>query len=388
MLVAYSRLSIHGGGAVPGRRRDQGSRSAEKAPSPEVSAEVHDDEVPAVVADPVSDADDGPDDQLGDAVPELNDAVPELDGAEQLTPTGVTRRWAVIVFQGVGGSISHDLASRIRHLLEDELDTPVERTEIDLWLDTPGGDAHAAYKIGLLLRRYASTVRVVIPDYAKSAGTLLALVGDEIFMGPAAELGPLDAQLGHEGEGMMISALDRTRSLEDLLEMAVNTAASSGAYMLNVTRLSRAEALKATLRFSADFLRPLVKQLDPTIVHWSKTQLEVAVEYGTRLLTSRKVGMTPGLEGLSRKLVEDYPTHGFVISQEEAARLGLPIAPLSEYEYGQLARLLHRRHEEERSNVVTVVDLDEVARAAQEGSDDEGQEGASDSAEDADAAED
>ena len=89
-------------------------------------------------------------------------------------------------------------------------------TEIDLWLESPGGDAHVSYKIALLLRSYTPKLRVIVPDYAKSAATLLSLAADEIYMARAAELGPLDAQIGYEKEGMTISALDRARSLEDL----------------------------------------------------------------------------------------------------------------------------------------------------------------------------
>lgn len=78
-------------------------------------------------------------------------------------------------------------------MLEDGIAEPRENVELDLWLESPGGDAHAAYKLALLLRAHASRLRVVIPDYAKSAATLLTLAADEIYVAPVAELGPLDA---------------------------------------------------------------------------------------------------------------------------------------------------------------------------------------------------
>ena len=46
-----------------------------------------------------------------------------------------------------------------------------DQTTVDLWLDSPGGSARDAYKIALLLRSVASHIRVVIPDYAKSAAS-------------------------------------------------------------------------------------------------------------------------------------------------------------------------------------------------------------------------
>lgn len=271
-------------------------------------------------------------------------------------------RWAVVIFQASDGLnyMSRALGIHLRDMLQDNITTPPESTEIDVWLDSPGGDAHAAYKIGLLLRSYARCIRMVIPDYAKSAGTLLTLAADQIYMAPAAELGPLDAQIFHEGELFNVSALDRARSLNDLIELGVRTALDGGAYAVNVTRISRAQSLREMLRFSAQFFEPIVSQLDPTILHWSNSQLEVAVEYGRRLLESRQVGLS-GLEGLPRLLVENYPTHGFVISSEEAVRLGLPVKPLAEYPYAQAVLDLHRRHETSDQTVVLVQELEALA---------------------------
>ncbi len=67
---------------------------------------------------------------------------------------------------------------------------------IDLILHTPGGLALAAVQIAVALTRHKSHVRVIVPHYAMSGGTLIALAADEIVMDPNAVLGPLDPQLG------------------------------------------------------------------------------------------------------------------------------------------------------------------------------------------------
>lgn len=48
---------------------------------------------------------------------------------------------------------------------------------VDLMLHTGGGDIDAAEKLMAMIRKKVSTgqVRVIVPDYAKSAGTLMAL---------------------------------------------------------------------------------------------------------------------------------------------------------------------------------------------------------------------
>lgn len=67
---------------------------------------------------------------------------------------------------------------------------------IDLLLHTPGGLVLAAEQIAFALCRHAGPVRVLVPHYALSGGTLVALAADEIAMDPNAVLGPVDPQLG------------------------------------------------------------------------------------------------------------------------------------------------------------------------------------------------
>lgn len=68
---------------------------------------------------------------------------------------------------------------------------------LDFMLHTPGGDMDAAEKLITLVHNVvgAATLRVVIPDFAKSAGTLMALGADYIMMSDSSELGPIDPQI-------------------------------------------------------------------------------------------------------------------------------------------------------------------------------------------------
>lgn len=66
---------------------------------------------------------------------------------------------------------------------------------IDLILHTPGGLALAATQIALALRAHPQKKSVIIPHYAMSGGTLIALAADEIIMDPHAAMGPVDPQL-------------------------------------------------------------------------------------------------------------------------------------------------------------------------------------------------
>ena len=73
----------------------------------------------------------------------------------------------------------------------------IGRTEnLDLMIHTPGGSGETAEKIVEMCRNHCSgEFRVVIPNMAKSAGTLIALGADKIVMGHCSEVGPIDPQI-------------------------------------------------------------------------------------------------------------------------------------------------------------------------------------------------
>jgi len=71
-------------------------------------------------------------------------------------------------------------------------------TPIDLIIHTPGGIALAATQIALALDAHPAKKTVMVPHYAMSGGTLIALAADEVMMDPHAVLGPVDPQLGDQ----------------------------------------------------------------------------------------------------------------------------------------------------------------------------------------------
>ena len=64
-----------------------------------------------------------------------------------------------------------------------------------LILHTPGGLAEAAETIVDYLRSKFDKIDILIPTYAMSAGTMIALACDQIIMGRQSQLGPTDPQL-------------------------------------------------------------------------------------------------------------------------------------------------------------------------------------------------
>ena len=107
--------------------------------------------------------------------------------------------------------------------------TPDE-TPIDVVLHTPGGLVLASEQIAYALRDHPAKVTVIVPHYAMSGGTLIALAADEILLDPAAVLGPVDPQLGELPAASLVRVVrkkplerveDRTLVLADVAEKAV-----------------------------------------------------------------------------------------------------------------------------------------------------------------------
>ncbi len=88
---------------------------------------------------------------------------------------------------------------------------------IDFIIHTPGGLALAATQIANALADHEAEVRVIVPHYAMSGGTLIALAADKIVMDKHAVLGPVDPQLGQEPAASIvkIKELKEPKDIDD-----------------------------------------------------------------------------------------------------------------------------------------------------------------------------
>ena len=114
-------------------------------------------------------------------------------------------------FHPASSIISQDII-----LFEDLLRSIAPAKKCHLMINSPGGSADVAEKIIMMCRhRFTEEFNIIVPDYAKSAATMIALGSDKILMGYLSELGPIDPQLRTSFTGSAIPA----RSFLDGLEM-------------------------------------------------------------------------------------------------------------------------------------------------------------------------
>lgn len=212
-----------------------------------------------------------------------------------------------------------------------------KRRNLLLVLTTPGGSADVAYRITRSIQHHYNTLRdqsagngkfyLYVPRYCKSAGTIIALGADAIFMSELAELGPIDVQLRKEDEvGDWTSGLIATEAMEALQQNATSLFIKLFKNMRfpEDTRFSTRLSTDIATRVAIGLLQPVYAQIDPMRLGEIERFVRIAVEYAERLATSNV------REDTIVKLVVGYPSHSFIIDRWEAEQLFKNVEPPSE----------------------------------------------------------
>jgi len=92
---------------------------------------------------------------------------------------------------GMQTQISNDVVD----LFADHLDNIFPAKKITLLLYTIGGNTMAAWNIVNMLRMFCDELEIIVPNRARSAGTLMCLGADTVLMSKQATLGPIDPSL-------------------------------------------------------------------------------------------------------------------------------------------------------------------------------------------------
>ena len=88
--------------------------------------------------------------------------------------------------------------------------------DIEVWIDSPGGNVFAAAKIYNMLKDYKGKVTVKIDSLAASAATVVAMAGDSVLVSPVAMFmihNPMTIAMGNEKD--MQEAINVLRAVKD-----------------------------------------------------------------------------------------------------------------------------------------------------------------------------
>lgn len=181
-----------------------------------------------------------------------------------------------------------------------------KQKDVLLLLHSGGGSIEPAYLISKALKSSSKEKFVtVVPRRAKSAATLVCLGADEIHMGLTSQLGPIDPQIGG------LPALGLINALDTLAGLAAKFPEAS--------------------KMLSDYLQ---NKLDLNILGYFNRVTESAVQYGERLLSSKKFPNGRCAQEVADHLVNHYKDHSFVIDIDEAlGLLGENIIKVNTKEY-------------------------------------------------------
>lgn len=106
----------------------------------------------------------------------------------------LTGRPLVVYFSQLNQQISHSDPDDIAEIIQ-----AVPGQSCDLLIQTPGGSVDACEKIISVLKKKFSDYRAIVPSWAKSCGTVIALSSSKIVLGINSELGPIDPHFNVNG---------------------------------------------------------------------------------------------------------------------------------------------------------------------------------------------
>ena len=126
---------------------------------------------------------------------------------------------------------------------------------LDIYIETPGGSGTTAEEIVKLTRKNYDKVSFVICGEAKSAGTIMAMSGDEILMTQTGSLGPIDAQIVMHGN--VVSAYDYIDWMNQKKKEAEKTGTLNPADVVILSQITPGElnGVINSLKFAEDLVK-------------------------------------------------------------------------------------------------------------------------------------
>jgi membrane-bound ClpP family serine protease len=168
------------------------------------------------------------------------------------------------------GPIYYQVESYIRDAIEAQ--GPQKKGRLVVVLETEGGSIEVTQRIADTLRHhYPNEVDFIIPDHAMSAGTVLALSGDSIYMDYFSVLGPIDPQVQNK-DGRWVPALGYVHKYNDLIKKAKDKKLTAAEVTFLVSRFDPGElyAFEQARNLSEQLLiQWLVKY---KFKNWNKTE--------------------------------------------------------------------------------------------------------------------
>lgn len=195
----------------------------------------------------------------------------------------------------------------IRTVVEDVRNRDKNTNRLAVIVTTNGGYIETVQRIVETLRHHYEHVSFIIPNYAFSAGTVLAMSGDDIYMDYYSRLGPIDPQVA-TSRGRMVPALGYLIQWERLLKKAANGTLTLAEAHLMVDGFDQAELYK--YEQARELSITLLKEWLVTykFKNWTATEAR-GLTVTPRMRMARAVAIARQLSNTDR-----WHSHGYGIS--------------------------------------------------------------------------
>lgn len=140
-------------------------------------------------------------------------------------------------------------------------DLPKNRP-IDLMLSSYGGDGNTSIRMARICRgREKRGFRIIVPDIAASAATLLTLAADSVIMSDASVLGPIDPQIFMSTREQYVAAKQIKGIVDDLEKRIQDHPKATGLYgalLVDIDGIAY-QAAKAAMQETKEFVSDMLK---------------------------------------------------------------------------------------------------------------------------------
>jgi len=118
------------------------------------------------------------------------------------------------------GGITWGVDDRLRTIIEERSNEALQQERLAFVVTTGGGFIEVVRRIVDTLRQHYSDIAFIVPNFAYSAGTVLVMSGDAIYMDYYSRLGPIDPQVPSPDGQTMVPALGYVERYNELIEKA------------------------------------------------------------------------------------------------------------------------------------------------------------------------
>jgi len=197
--------------------------------------------------------------------------------------------------------------------LYDALEEIGKQEQLAFYLRGVGGRSEVPWRIVALLREFADNLTILVPEFALSGATHVAISADRLIMGALSTLGPVDPQSTHptlpygpKGQQARVSVQD----LHEFIEFATQTAGTRRA--------------KAFIRKVFPFL---MDEVNPLAIGTIRRASMLSRDITRRVLLTRNPAPSDlEIAQVSEALAARFWSHSFPVTRIEAEEeLGLPV---------------------------------------------------------------